>query len=136
MPACTSSFISGLEGHVPLGQDELVELWHVQSTVPDPRDPRGVRHPFATILTLAIGAVLAGCRPVEEVRDVTFAEDHSALRTGRAPAVMATLRNTAISLLRLAGHDNIAATIARQPERVLDLIDRPPHPRTSRDGRP
>lgn len=72
------------------------------------------------------------------VRDVTFAEDHSALRTGRAPAVMATLRNTAISLLRLAGHDNITATlaaIARHPERVLDLIDRPPHPRTSRDGR-
>ncbi len=34
MPACTSSFIAGLEGHAPLGRDELVELWHVLSTVP------------------------------------------------------------------------------------------------------
>lgn len=71
------------------------------------------------------------------VRDVTFAEDRSALRTGCAPVVMATLRNTAISLLRLAGHQNIAATvaaIARRSERVLELIDRAPHPRRSQDG--
>ena len=393
MPACTSLFIPGLDGHASLDQDELVELWHVLSTVPDPRDPRGVRHAFATILTLAIGAVLAGCCSVaavaawasdlpprlatrvgvrrrpprlstfartliavdpdvldavlgawlaaragapaglralavdgktargarrddgtqvhlvaclnhatgtvvgqvevaskgseitafaavldrvdlhgcvvtadalhtqkahahylhrhgghyvltvkgnqptlrnqcaalpwaqvrpghlehdtghgrreqriiqviasvhpavkfpharqvarivrhrrqgptgrpriqvefiitdltpEEadpaqlaalvrghwgienrlhwVRDVTFAEDHSALRTGHAPTVMATLRNTAISLLRLAGHQNIAATtaaLARRPERLLEVIDRPPQPRTSREG--
>lgn len=60
MPAPTSSFIVGLDGHVPLGQDELVELWHVLSTFPDPRDPRGVRHAFATILTLSVGAVLPG----------------------------------------------------------------------------
>lgn len=72
------------------------------------------------------------------VRDVTFAEDHHALRTGRAATVMATLRNTAISLLRLAGHHNIAAATAstgRRPERLLDLIDRPPAPRRSREGR-
>lgn len=65
------------------------------------------------------------------VRDVTFGEDHSAVRTGHAATAMATLRNTAISLLRATGHPNIAATNAamgRRPERVLDLIDRP-HPR-------
>lgn len=135
MPVCTTSFISGLESHVPLGQDELLELWHVLSTVPDPRDPRGVRHPISVIVVLAIGAVLAGCRSVDELRGVMFAEDRSTLRTGRAPAVMAMLRNTTISIPRLAGRDNIAA-IARHPERVLDLVDRPPHPRTSRDGRP
>lgn len=67
MPACTSSFIPGLQGHVAVGDDELVELWHVLSTVPDPRDPRGVRHGFATILTLAIGAVLAGCCSVAAI---------------------------------------------------------------------
>ena len=43
------------------------------------------------------------------VRDVTFDEDRSQARTGNAPQVMATLRNTAISLLRLAGWTNIAA---------------------------
>ncbi len=42
------------------------------------------------------------------VRDVTFDEDRSQVRTGTAPQVMATLRNTAISLLRLAGSANIA----------------------------
>ena len=45
------------------------------------------------------------------VRDVTFAEDHSQNRTGSGPHVMATLRNTAIGLLRLAGHTNIAAAL-------------------------
>jgi len=43
------------------------------------------------------------------VRDVSYDEDRSQVRTGHAPAVMATLRNTAISLLRLAGWANIAA---------------------------
>src|SRR5665648_1168745 len=67
MPACTSSFIPCLDGHAPLGQDEVVELWSVLSTVPDPRDPRGVRHAFATILTLAAAAVLAGCCSVAAI---------------------------------------------------------------------
>jgi predicted transposase YbfD/YdcC len=35
------------------------------------------------------------------VRDVVFAEDHSQIRTGGGPRMMATLRNLAISLLRL-----------------------------------
>ncbi len=43
------------------------------------------------------------------VRDVTFDEDRSQVRTGNCPHVMASLRNTAISLLRLAGWDNTAA---------------------------
>lgn len=45
------------------------------------------------------------------VRDVTYAEDHSQIRTQGGPQVMATLRNTAIGLLRLAGHNNIAAAL-------------------------
>src|SRR3954453_20082702 len=39
------------------------------------------------------------------VREVTFDEDRSQIRTGAAPQVMATLRNLAISLLGLAGCD-------------------------------
>lgn len=56
------------------------------------------------------------------VRDVTFDEDRSQVRTGHAPHVMATLRNTAIGILRLTGWDNIAAGLrhhARDPERAL-----------------
>ncbi|MFI1154902.1 ISAs1 family transposase [Streptomyces sp. NPDC020817] len=42
------------------------------------------------------------------VRDVTFGEDASRVRTGGAPRAMASLRNLAIGALRLAGWDNIA----------------------------
>ena len=59
------------------------------------------------------------------VRDVTYQEDHSLVRTGNAPRVMATLRSLAISLLRLDGHANIAAANrhhARDPQRTLKLL--------------
>lgn len=42
------------------------------------------------------------------VRDVTYDEDRSQVRKGNGPRVMASLRNIAISLLRLAGANNIA----------------------------
>jgi predicted transposase YbfD/YdcC len=59
------------------------------------------------------------------IRDVTFTEDLSQIRTGNGPAVMATLRNLAISLHRLAGATNIAAAsrhLGRHPNRVLPLL--------------
>src|SRR6201993_1036787 len=59
------------------------------------------------------------------VRDVTYQEDQSLVRTGNAPRVMATLRSLAISLLRLDGHANIAAANrhhARDPQRTLKLL--------------
>ena len=42
------------------------------------------------------------------VRDVTFHEDASQLRTGTAPRALAAFRNLAISAVRLAGRANIA----------------------------
>jgi DDE family transposase len=59
------------------------------------------------------------------VRDVTFDEDRCQVRTGSGPRVMATLRNLAISVLRLAGAANIAAGLrwaARAPARTLALL--------------
>ena len=59
------------------------------------------------------------------VRDVTYQEDKSLVRTGNAPRVMATLRSLAISLLHLDGHANIAAANrhhARDPQRTLKLL--------------
>ena len=59
------------------------------------------------------------------VRDVTYAEDHSQIRTGGGPQVMATLRNTVIGLLRLVGHTNIAAALryhARNQQRPINLL--------------
>ncbi len=57
---------------------------------------------------------------------MTFNEDSSTLRKGSAPRVMSTLRNLAISLLRLFGFDNIAAARRQigwnHNDLVLDLI--------------
>ncbi|CDZ87539.1 ISAs1 family transposase [Rhodococcus ruber] len=59
------------------------------------------------------------------VRDVTFDEDRSTISTGTAPRVMATIRNTAVSILRLAGHTSIATALrhhSRNPHRPIDLL--------------
>jgi predicted transposase YbfD/YdcC len=59
------------------------------------------------------------------VRDVTYDEDRSQVRTGNGPRVMASLRNLAIAILRLTGHTNVAAALryhARQPGRPLQTI--------------
>lgn len=45
------------------------------------------------------------------VRDVTFGEDASQVRSGSAPQVLAALRNATLALLRRAGHTNIAAAL-------------------------
>ncbi|MFF3870020.1 ISAs1 family transposase [Micromonospora sp. NPDC001898] len=62
---------------------------------------------------------------LHHIRDMTYGEDASRLRTGNAPRVMATLRNTAISLLRLAGITTIAQALrhnGRNPYRPLRLL--------------
>ncbi|HYA50561.1 MAG TPA: transposase, partial [Streptosporangiaceae bacterium] len=59
------------------------------------------------------------------IRDVTYQEDKSLVRTGNAPRVMASLRNLAISVLRIGGHSNIAAANrhhARDPRRTINLL--------------
>jgi predicted transposase YbfD/YdcC len=62
---------------------------------------------------------------LHHVRDTTFAEDASQVRTGTAPRAMASLRNLAIGTLRAQGHRNIAAALrydARDATRVLPLL--------------
>ena len=50
---------------------------------------------------------------VHWLRDVTFDEDLSQVRTGAAPQVMAALRNAVIGLPRRTGSQNIAAALHR-----------------------
>jgi predicted transposase YbfD/YdcC len=50
---------------------------------------------------------------IHHVRDTTFAEDASRVRTGTAPRAMAALRNLAIGALRLTNCDNIAAGLRK-----------------------
>lgn len=59
------------------------------------------------------------------VRDMDFDEDRSQTRTASGPRVMASLRNLAITILRLAGHASIASALrhhARRPDRPLRTI--------------
>ena len=59
------------------------------------------------------------------VRDVTFDEDRSQVRTEAAPQVLSAIRNTVIGLLRIAGNSNIAAALRRnaaRPNIPLQLV--------------
>lgn len=59
------------------------------------------------------------------VRDVVFDEDRHQLRVGHGPQVMASLRNTAITLLRLTGWTCIAAGLrhhGRDSQRPVYLL--------------
>jgi predicted transposase YbfD/YdcC len=62
---------------------------------------------------------------LHHLRDVTFAEDASQLRTGSGPQVMACLRNLVIGVLCRAGPVNVAAALrrhARDPRRPLATL--------------
>ncbi|RNI16939.1 transposase family protein [Flexivirga caeni] len=48
----------------PIVRIPLVEVF---ATVPDPRDPRGVRHALPVVLTVAAAAVLAGAKTLVAV---------------------------------------------------------------------
>jgi predicted transposase YbfD/YdcC len=76
-----------------------------------------------------LAAIIRGHRAIEDrlhwVRDLDYDEDRSQVRTACGPRVMASLRNLAITILRLAGHASIAAALrhhARRPDRPLRTI--------------
>jgi hypothetical protein len=59
------------------------------------------------------------------IRDVTYQEDKSLVRTGNAARVMASLRSLAISLPRLGGRAGIAAATRHHacgPQWTLQLL--------------
>lgn len=56
------------------------------------------------------------------VRDVTYREDASRIRTGSGPRVMVTLRNVALALQRSAGHVNIAEACRHYQYCLQDAI--------------
>jgi predicted transposase YbfD/YdcC len=68
------------------------------------------------------------------VRDVTFREDASQVKTRSRFRIMATLRNLAIGLIRQAGYTKIAATIRkirRDPRLLFRIMGLPRHPETA-----
>jgi len=66
-----------------------------------------------------------GIEALHHIRDVTYGEDASQIRTGNGPQVMATLRNLAIGILKPTGHPSIAAACryhARDATRTLTTL--------------
>jgi predicted transposase YbfD/YdcC len=62
---------------------------------------------------------------LHHIRDVTYAEDASQVRTGNAPRNMASLRNLAVGILRHRGWTNTAQALrhhARDPWRPLTAL--------------
>jgi predicted transposase YbfD/YdcC len=76
-----------------------------------------------------LAAIIRGHWLIEDrlhwIRDVTYDEDRSQVRTANGPRVVASLRNLAITILRLTGETSIAAALrhhARRPGRPLQTI--------------
>lgn len=103
----------------------LQQVLQLQRTVTNKRT-RKVRHELAYAVTsLSPGRASASHllqlwrehwgieNKLHYVRDVTFDEDRSQVRSGHVPQVMAAFRNLAISILRLLGYTNIAAACRR-----------------------
>jgi predicted transposase YbfD/YdcC len=66
-----------------------------------------------------------GIEALHHIRDVTYTEDASQIRTGNGPQAMATLRNLVIGILKPAGHASVAAACryhARDATRVLATL--------------
>jgi hypothetical protein len=82
----------------------------------------------AQVRPARLADLLRGHRAIEalhHLRDVTFAEDTSQVRTGAGPSVMACLRNLVIGLLGRGGPVNLAAELrrhARDPRRPLATL--------------
>jgi hypothetical protein len=84
--------------------------------------------PFEQASPARLAGLLRGHWVIEalhHIRDVTFAEDASQIRSGSGPHVMATLRNLIIGVLCRAGPVNVAAALrrhARDPRRPLATL--------------
>jgi predicted transposase YbfD/YdcC len=68
------------------------------------------------------------------VRDVTFRENASQVKTGSRPRIMATLRDLVIGLIRQAGHTRIAPTIRKiknSPPLLLSILGLRPSPQNT-----
>jgi predicted transposase YbfD/YdcC len=83
---------------------------------------------FAQASPARLADLLRGHWTIEalhHVRDATFAEDASQVRTGAAPNAMAALRNLVIGVLSRAGPVNVAAALRRHahdPRRPLATL--------------
>jgi predicted transposase YbfD/YdcC len=96
---------------VAVADREQQELLAVLAAVPDPRDPRGVRYPLASLLAVAVCAVLAGAVTFAAIADWARDLDSAAWArlgfTGRIPVASTVWR-----LLVRVDAEALSATLA------------------------
>jgi hypothetical protein len=88
--------------------------------------PMELAHPAHTEFVICDYAIE---NSLHYVRDVTFGEDCSRIRSGQAPEVMAAFRNLAITLIQRSGFAQIAAcrrSLAFHPRQAFSLLLSPP----------
>ena len=72
----------------PAQPDRVNQLLELLATVPDPRDPRGVRYSLAGVLAVAVSAVLAGSRSFAAIGEwATDLPDEHLARRSAAPVL-------------------------------------------------
>jgi hypothetical protein len=101
----------------PSGKTTTETVYGITSLTPDKAEPE-------RLMTLVRNHWTIENR-LHWVRDVTFDEDRCRIRKGRGAHIMASLRNLAISLLRIAGASFIAPALrlcARMENKVLRMI--------------
>jgi predicted transposase YbfD/YdcC len=100
--------------------------------------PGGKIHAVAALAITALPAHLAGPRELaghirnhwrievnHHIRDTTYGEDASQVRTGSAPRIMASLRNQALNLTRIAGFTSTPDAndhYKARPDQALELL--------------
>jgi len=93
-----------------LSRRPLIEVF---AEVPDPRDPRGVRHSLATVLTLTLTAVLAGSRTLLAIAEWIQDADRDALsRLGIGADQVLPSESTIRRSLALLDADDLDARMA------------------------
>ncbi|HZU14060.1 MAG TPA: ISAs1 family transposase [Chloroflexota bacterium] len=115
------------------GFPQLAQVAQITRSV---TDTRGTHHDVDYFVTSATAdpatllALIRGHWSIERqhwLRDVDFGEDHSRIRSGHAPRVLAALRNAILTLLGRTQHSAIAAarrSFAYHPARALRLVQR------------
>jgi hypothetical protein len=101
----------------PVGPPSVEVVYYITSVPPERADA-------ARLLPLIRGHWGIENR-LHHVRDVTFDEDRSTVRSGAAPQLMAAARNLVLALFRRQHRTNIAATLrtyAGRPRTAIDLL--------------
>lgn len=104
-------------------------LLDVLAQIPDPRDPRGVRHPLSAILSLAVLAMLTGAKSLTAIaqfgRDKGFALAHAlGFRRGKTPSTSTlseVFRALDVAAFEAALSGWVASRLPPGEERVVSL---------------